>query len=116
LQYFGSTTNTAADPAADADGTGQNNCFKYVAGLNPTNPASLFMRQVALASNLPSVNFGPLMSNRLYILQRSTNLLHGGWEPLATLTGPPTNSNRMTLADTNPTPSARFYRVNISLP
>jgi hypothetical protein len=116
LQYFGSTTNAAAVPAADADGTGQNNLFKYVAGLNPTNPASVFVLRVNVVSNLLSVSFGPAMSNRLYTLQRSTNLLSGGWEPLAAIAGSPTNGNRVTLVDTIPTPSTRFYRVNISIP
>jgi hypothetical protein len=116
LQYFGSTTNAAAGPAVDADGTGQNNLFKYVAGLNPTNPASVFVLRVNVVSNLLSVSFGPAMSNRLYTLQRSTNLLSGGWEPLAAIAGSPTNGNRVTLVDTIPTPSTRFYRVNISIP
>ncbi len=47
-QYFpdvdptGATTNNLSCAACDADGTGQNNLFKYLAGLNPTNPASIF--------------------------------------------------------------------------
>ena len=42
MQYFGSTTNPSAAANMDADGTGQNNQFKYAAGLDPTNPASVF--------------------------------------------------------------------------
>lgn len=42
IQYFGSTTNPSAAANIDADGTGQNNQFKYAAGLDPTNPASVF--------------------------------------------------------------------------
>ena len=42
VQYFGSTNNPNAAPTADADGTGQNNLFKFLAGLDPTNPASIF--------------------------------------------------------------------------
>ncbi len=45
-QYFGgsgATTNVPGSCATcDADGTGQNNLFKYLAGLDPTNPASVF--------------------------------------------------------------------------
>jgi hypothetical protein len=40
VQYFG-TNNPEGVASADADGTGQNNLFKYLAGLNPTNPASV---------------------------------------------------------------------------
>ena len=39
IQYFG-LNNPQGTAAADADGTGHNNLFKYLAGLNPTNPAS----------------------------------------------------------------------------
>jgi hypothetical protein len=44
-QYFGhptSQTNDHSCAICDADGTGQNNLNKYLAGLNPTNPASVF--------------------------------------------------------------------------
>jgi hypothetical protein len=40
VQYFG-TNNPEGVAGADADGTGQNNLFKYLAGLDPTNPASI---------------------------------------------------------------------------
>ncbi len=45
LQYFGHITGQASDHSRaqdDADGTGQNNLFKYLAGLNPLNSASVF--------------------------------------------------------------------------
>jgi alpha-galactosidase len=45
-QYYfggdGTTTNAQSCATCDTDGTGQNNLFKYMAGLNPTNPASVF--------------------------------------------------------------------------
>lgn len=43
--YFGgngTTTNNRSCALCDADGTGQNNLFKYLAGLDPTNHASVF--------------------------------------------------------------------------
>jgi hypothetical protein len=40
VQYFG-TNNPEGVASADADGTGQNNLFKYLAGLDPTNNASV---------------------------------------------------------------------------
>jgi hypothetical protein len=47
VQYFG-TNNTEGVASADADGTGQNNLFKYLAGLDPTNSASV-LRVTAIA-------------------------------------------------------------------
>lgn len=53
-QYFssvdptGASTNYLSCATCDADGTGQNNMFKYLAGLNPTNTSSMF-RIVSLA-------------------------------------------------------------------
>jgi len=37
-------------PEADPYHTGQNNLFKYIAGLDPTNPASLFTLRVQMAA------------------------------------------------------------------
>jgi hypothetical protein len=54
-QYFGGTgktTNNFSCATCDADGTGQNNFFKFTAGLDPTNSASrLAIIHVATASN-----------------------------------------------------------------
>ncbi len=47
--WFGNANATATNlqncAVCDADGTGQDNLFKYAAGLNPTNPASIFNTQ-----------------------------------------------------------------------
>jgi hypothetical protein len=55
-QYFGtgSSTNSSSCATCDADGTGQDNLFKYIAGLDPTNPASVFELNVAV---MASTNF-----------------------------------------------------------
>jgi hypothetical protein len=49
-EYFGTgfTTNSSSCASCDADGTGQNNLFKYVTGLNPTNPSSAFGVNIAM--------------------------------------------------------------------
>lgn len=54
--YFGtgSSTGMADCATCDADGTGQNNLFKYVTGLDPTNPSSAFGVNVAI---MPATNF-----------------------------------------------------------
>ncbi len=42
VQYFGSTTNPAAAANADPLGKGMSNLDQFLAGINPTNPASAF--------------------------------------------------------------------------
>lgn len=116
IHYFGSTTNSLADPAADASGTGQNNWFKYVAGLDPTNPSSVFLLRAASGAGGLGLNFGPIASNRIYSVEARTTLLSGGWSPLTAANPPVTNGNRLTVTDTNARLPAKFYRVGITLP
>jgi T5SS/PEP-CTERM-associated repeat protein len=120
--YFGHPTGQSNDlscAACDFDGTGQNNFFKYVAGLNPTNPASVFVFYIASVTNQPPQNnlfFTPLALGRTYTPQYSTDLTSGVWLPLTTYTPLLTNGNQLTMTDTNPIPPQEFYRIGISLP
>jgi beta-glucanase (GH16 family) len=117
--YFGSTNNPSAAPDADADGTGQNNQFKYVAGLDPTNPASVFVLNVSSVTGQPTqmnLIFSPLAAGRTYTPQFSTDLVGGLWTPLPSIGGPVTNGNQVTITDLNATESNKFYRIDISLP
>ncbi|MGD0061684.1 MAG: carboxypeptidase regulatory-like domain-containing protein, partial [Verrucomicrobiia bacterium] len=122
-QYFPSvpsnTTNGQSCATCDADGTGQNNFFKYVAGLDPTNSASVFAVNVTGATNQSkamNLNFNPLALGRTYTPEFNTNLVKGVWLPLTTYTGLLTNGNQVTITDTNPIPPQEFYRIDISLP
>jgi len=122
-QYFGHPTGLTTDRSCatcDADGTGQNNVFKYVAGLDPTNPASVFVLNIASITNQPSQNslfYHPLSLGRTYTPQFTTNLSGGIWLPLTTYTGPATNGGtQITITDTNPIPPQEFYRIDISMP
>jgi hypothetical protein len=121
LQYFGfiTPTNSSTCATCDADGTGQNNLFKYVAGLDPTNPASVFALNIASVSNQPqamNLNFCPLALGRTYTPQFSTDLVSGVWLPLSGYAGAVTNGNQVTITDTNPIPPQEFYRIGISFP
>ena len=119
VQYFGSTNNPSAAPDADADGTGQNNQFKYVAGLDPTNPASVFVLDIAGVSDQPTqfnLIFSPVVDGRTYLPQFSTDLVSGVWPQLTSYAGPVTNGNQVTITDLNATESNKFYRIDISLP
>jgi subtilase family serine protease len=59
-QYFGagSTTGSTSCATCDFDDTGQNNLFKYIAGLDPTNPSSAFALNVAMVSTNFNVGGG----------------------------------------------------------
>jgi PKD repeat protein len=119
IQYFGSTNNPNATPAADADGTGQNNLFKFVAGLDPTNSSSVFLLNITSGTNQPNaedLQFMPMVGGRTYTPQFNTDLVDGVWSPLTSYTGPVTNGSQISVTDTNPLPPQEFYRIEISLP
>jgi hypothetical protein len=74
-QQYGLPTDGSAD-YADTDGTGMNNWQKWIAGLNPTNPASVLAMQSPSATN----NAGGItvtwqsVNTRTYYLQRAMDL------------------------------------------
>jgi hypothetical protein len=117
--YFGSTNNPKAAAGYDADGTGQNNQFKYVAGLDPTNPASLFMLRIANVTGQPSQKnliYNPVVTGRTYMVQFTTNLVGTAYTNLTGFSGPQNSGTQATVTDLSATQSNKFYRVNISLP
>ncbi len=122
-QYFGGSgtnTNSVSCAACDADATGQNNFFKYVAGLNPTNPASVFVlliQNVTGQPNQKSLLFNPVAGGRTYTLQFRTDMATGSWAALTGFGGATTNvNNQVTVTDLSATQSQKFYRIDISLP
>jgi PKD repeat protein len=120
LEYFDSTNSSQAQPDADADGTGQDNLFKYVAGLNPTNPSSIFVFNAASVPNQPTwmnLIFSPVVAGRTYTPLYTTDLLNVPWAALATTASPPvTNGVQVTLTDTNAMQTQEFYQIEISGP
>jgi hypothetical protein len=119
--YFGNASLAIASTNADADGTGQNNYFKYVAGLNPTNSASVFELDIAAVSGqhkMEDLIFNPLATGRTYTVQFSTNLVGAVYTNLTSYTGPQTNASTLTVTvtDTNAVQPFKFYRIDISLP
>ena len=120
--YFGgngTTTNSQSCATCDADHTGQNNLFKYVAGLNPTNPTSVFTLKIAGVagqSNQKNLIYNPVVAGRTYTVQSNTNLVGGVYTNLTASSGPQTNGTQATVTDLNATQSTKFYRVHISLP
>jgi len=75
----GSTTNNQDCATCDADGTGQNNLFKFLAGLDPTNPASILqITSVTKQSNDVLVAW-TTVGGHSYVLQstRGTAMIAG---------------------------------------
>jgi len=120
--YFGgtgATTNSQSCATCDADGTGQDNLFKYVAALDPTNPASVFTLTISNAPTAPvqpALIFGPVADGRIYNLQCSPDFFPAAWSPLGVSAGPQTNGNQASLIDSSGVQTQRFYRVQISIP
>ena len=110
LRYFGGTT--AASASVDSDQDGVNNLTEYIAGTNPTNPASLFVVQIIESTH--GVKWTTAL-NRIYTVQHSPKLT----EPFTNLTAAANLAG--TGADMsysgNPAPEQQgFYRVNVQLP
>ena len=114
VQYFGEN-NPLAAPTADADGTGQDNLFKYTAGLDPTDPTSRFVTTVATipVALQHTITFSPRLAGRTYTLQYSHDLktwnTFTGWSTLD-------NGQTRTVMDIDNRTARKFYRVLINQP
>ncbi len=106
--HFGGSTNANASSLA---ANGINTIMEtYVAGLNPTNPASVF-----LISDFRSLTSGNILqwnaaSGRVYSVYRSTNLLNG-FQPLETNIVWPQNSWTGQINGLQ----ADFYKVKVQI-
>ena len=118
LRYFGCTNCPQAAPNADPSGTGQNNWFKYVAGLDSTDPTSRFVLTAAASKNVaPGIDltYGPLAAGRSYQAWWCTNLAAAKWTTLTSYLGPVPNGVNATLTDTNAGLPAKFYRLSVTI-
>jgi|GEM_PF-3065333 len=121
-QYFGHPTSQGNDHSRagdDASGTGQNNLFKYVAGLDPTNAASRFLMRVEPVPGQPghmNFIFSPRWNDRTYTPLFCTNLLGSpSWSAL-TSTNVSDNGTERTVTDPDATGDSKFYRIQITWP
>jgi hypothetical protein len=117
VQYFGQPPNPLAGPNADADGTGQTNLFKFVAGLNPLDGSrfTLSILQVSGQSSQKQLVFQPIVVGRTYNPQFATGLTNPNWSAL-TGTTQIDNGTQRTVTDPNATPAPKYYRLQISKP
>ena len=117
VQYFG-LNNPMAAPTKDADGTGQNNLFKYIAGLNPTDRTSVFRVSVQPVAGQPSqkqILFSPVLSDRTYTVLYNTDMRDGAWTPLTSAIQSD-NGQQRTVTDTSAAGGSKFYKIQIHKP
>jgi len=112
LEQYGLPVDGSAD-YADTDHTGMNNWQKWIAGLNPTNPASLLVMQPLTATN----NAGGIkvswqsVNTRSYYLQRSTDLTQPFPVLQSNLVGQTGTTSYTDSTATNASPY--YYRVGV---
>jgi PKD repeat protein len=119
-QYFGGdghSTNNLSCAACDADGTGQNNLLKYLAGLNPTNPASVFRIMSVAVQNTSLLLSWQSGAGRTNVVQAAASL-NGAFSnvsPGIVLIGNgDTATNFLDIGGATNRP-ARFYRIHLAL-
>jgi hypothetical protein len=113
LQQYGLATDGSAD-LADPDHDGQNNWQEWVAGTDPTSPASAFRVDSITPGPPVGVTFWGL-PDRLYTLLVATNLANPVWTPVAGQADVAGTGAPLTLTDASPA-DCRFYRVKVARP
>ncbi len=106
--------NTSGQGGADADFDGQDNYSEFMAGTSPLNGQDVFgiksMRRNA--SGQVELVLSPAFSNRLYHVERCTDLNNPSWVQLASLAGP-AQLTQLVMADSSSTNQVAFYRASI---
>lgn len=118
VRFYGLPPNANAGPQMDPLGSGHNNLFKYVAGLDPLDANSRFLLAAEPVPGQPqqkAITFSPRFSDRTYVVQFCTDLALGNWQLLPS--APPVDIGfERTVTDPSALPPRKFYRVLISKP
>jgi hypothetical protein len=114
--------NLSQGPNGDDDGDGNSNTFEFVAGLVPTNAASVFRTTLSAMPGQPrqfAISFSPIVTGRSYTVKTAGSLVSGDWLPLSGATsndaGIEPNITR-TVIDSGVVGTNKFYKVEISVP
>ena len=111
MAYFGSVT-TNRTQFTDTDGSGMSDYGKFIAGLNPTNPASKFIIfSVTVQSNRFFQLQWAAIPNRLYQLQTLTNDV--SWVPLTDWIQASDSPMSYTATNFNFDRNAHMFRVQV---
>ena len=113
--HFGLPPNPAAGPLLDPDGDGQNNRFEWIAGLIPTDAASVFKLSIVRNAGNAILRFGPTVAGRTYTVKYGFDfLIVPNWPtlPNGIVTGV---ASELLVTDPNAAASPRkFYRVEVA--
>ena len=114
--------NLLQGPDGDDDGDGNVNTFEFVAGLVPTNAASVFKTTVSATPGQPNqfaISFSPIFSGRTYILKTADFLTSEAWIPLSggasSDAGTEPNIIRTDI-DNGDLGMNKIYKIEISIP
>jgi sugar lactone lactonase YvrE len=118
FQYFGCTNCSNAAPDADPLGKGMSNTNQFLAGLNPTNAASVFRITSAVRTGANFVVTWRAVGGKSYVVQ--TNAVPGsgyadGCPPIVVPGSSETVTNWTDTGGATNRP-ARFYRVRLIQP
>jgi alpha-glucosidase len=118
-QYFpavdptGMSTNSQSCATCDPDGDGMNNLQEYLAGTDPTNPASLFHVTAVQPSGTDYLVSFTSVTGKVYNVESSIDLVTGTWSVVTNnLAG-----NNGAIQITDPGAAAvpqRFYRARLT--
>lgn len=112
--YYPMASDYPALARSDTDGDGMTAEEEYVAGTNPTNRTSVLRIVDYHRSAGSSTLSWSAVTNRLYAVWQSTNLLHG-WTSLTNgVWGLPAGTNSFEMIESGD--SMFFYRVGVSTP
>ena len=91
------------------------NLQKYLAGLDPTNSASVFRISSGSPTGADFVISFPTVAGKSYDVLWATDLKSGSWSNL--VTGIPGTGGTVSVTDTNALQQPRrFYRIHLSTP
>jgi hypothetical protein len=108
---------TPSTPASTVGANGQTLLQSYTAGLDPNNPND-HLQITETSQTAPGQPFQAAMNGhagRVYILQRTTDLISSNWVGIVTNGVLATDGNVLLSDPTPPTPNA-FYRFQVSWP
>ena len=114
-QYLGHTTGQAGDKsraADDADGDGMTNLQEFLAGTNPRSAASVLRISNVTRQGNDMVFSFPTATNRLYVLEWTTDLTNRSWTSLPGLSSGDGSVQQVTHVGGAGLPK-RFYRIRL---
>jgi hypothetical protein len=109
---FGFNTTNAADAAENADLDPFDNLEEYIAGTDPTDPLDFLFVEIESMSTDENLLSWQSVSNRLYRIDRRTNIIQGLWVPV--YSNVPGIGGPFDLIDTNAVPRV-YYRLGVEL-